>query len=139
MKEEKKYKTGFTVGVFDLFHVGHWNLLERCKSMCEHLIVAVCQDDYVTQIKHKQPVYNEKDRMRILAALKVVDEVIPVSIEETEAKMLLLKNYHFDVLFSGDDWKDSERYKKTEEQFSKLVSFIFTTVFLTHREFQQLR
>ena len=124
MKEEKKYKTGITVGVFDLFHVGHLNLLERCKSMCEHLIVAVCQDDYVTQIKHKQPVYNEKDRMRILAALKVVDEVIPVSIEETEDKMLLLKNHHFDVLFSGDDWKDSERYKKTEEQFSRMGASI---------------
>lgn len=120
MKEEKKYKIGITVGVFDLFHVGHLNLLERCKSMCEHLIVAVCQDDYVTQIKHKQPVYTEKDRMRILAALKVVDEVVPVSIEETEDKMLLLKNHQFDVLFSGDDWKGSERYKKTEEQFSKL-------------------
>ena len=116
----KKYKIGMTVGVFDLFHVGHLNLLERCKSMCEHLIVAVCQDDYVTQIKHKQPVYNANDRMRILGALKVVDEVIPVSIQETEDKMLLLKNHPFDVLFSGDDWKGSERYRKTEEQFTEL-------------------
>lgn len=124
MSRRKKYNTGITVGVFDLFHVGHLNLLERCKSMCEHLIVAVCQDDYVMQIKHKQPVYSDKDRMRILAALKVVDEVVPVSIEETEDKMLLLKNHHFDVLFSGDDWKGSERYKKTEEQFSKLGASI---------------
>ena len=54
---------GITVGVFDLFHVGHLNLLERCKTMCDHLIVAV----------------------------KCVDEVIPVSIEETEDKMLLIK------------------------------------------------
>lgn len=124
MSRRKKYNTGITVGVFDLFHVGHLNLLERCKSMCEHLIVAVCQDDYVMQIKHKQPVYSDKDRMRILAALKVVDEVVPVSIEETEDKMLLLKNHNFDVLFSGDDWKGSERYKKTEEQFSKLGASI---------------
>lgn len=49
----KKYKVGFTTGVFDLFHVGHLNLLERCKSMCDYLIVAVCGDDYVTQIKKK--------------------------------------------------------------------------------------
>lgn len=114
-----KYKVGITVGVFDLFHVGHLNLLERCKAMCDHLIVAVCQDDYVTQIKKKTPVYPAADRMRILAALKCVDEVIPVSIEETEDKMLLIKNHPFDVLFSGDDWKGTPRYLKTEEQFAE--------------------
>ena len=92
--------------------------------MCEHLVVAVCQDDYVTEVKHKVPVYSEGDRMRILAALKCVDEVVPVSIEETEDKLLLLKNHPFDVLFSGDDWKGTERYKKTEEQFSHLDSCI---------------
>lgn len=114
-----KYKVGITVGVFDLFHVGHLNLLERCKAMCDKLIVAVCQDDYVTQIKKKTPVYPAADRMRILAALKCVNEVIPVSIEETENKMLLIKNHPFDVLFSGDDWKGTPRYLKTEEQFAK--------------------
>ena len=114
-----KYKVGITVGVFDLFHVGHLNLLERCKVLCDRLIVAVCQDDYVVQIKHKTPVYPAAERMRILAALKCVDEVIPVSIEETEDKMLLIKNHPFDVLFSGDDWKGTPRYLKTEEQFAK--------------------
>ena len=58
--------------------------------------------------------------MKILSALKCVDEVIPVTIEETEDKLLLIKNHPFDVLFSGDDWKGTERYKKTEEQFAKL-------------------
>ena len=114
-----KYKVGITVGVFDLFHVGHLNLLERCKAMCDKLIVAVCQDDYVTQIKKKTPVYSAADRMRILASLKCVDEVIPVSIEETEDKMLLIKNHPFDVLFSGDDWKGTERYLRTEKQFAE--------------------
>jgi len=115
----KKYKIGITVGVFDLFHVGHLNLLERCKAMCDYLIVAVCGDDYVTQIKHKTPVYTEEQRRRILAALKCVDEVIPVSIEETEDKMLLIKKHPFNVLFSGDDWKGTERYIKTEKQFAE--------------------
>lgn len=115
-----KYKVGITVGVFDVFHVGHLNLLERCKAMCDHLIVAVCGDDYVRDVKHKVPVYPEADRRRILAALSCVDEVIPVSIEETEDKMLLLKNHPFDVLFSGDDWKGTPRYLKTEEQFATL-------------------
>ena len=120
MKTDKKYKVGITVGVFDLFHVGHLNLLERCKAMCDKLVVAVCGDDYVANVKHKDPVYPEDQRRRILASLKCVDEVIPVTIEETEDKMLLLKNHPFDVLFSGDDWKGSERYLKTEKQFAEL-------------------
>lgn len=116
----KKYKVGFTTGVFDLFHVGHLNLLERCKEQCDYLIVAVCGDDYVTQIKHKQPVYPEADRIRIIGALKCVDEVSTITIEEVDDKMLALERFKFDVLFSGDDWKGSERYNKTEQQFAEL-------------------
>lgn len=116
---DKKYKVGITVGVFDLFHVGHLNLLERCKAMCDKLIVAVCDDDYVSRVKQKSPVYPQAERCRILAALKCVDEVVLVTIEETEDKLLLLEHHPFDVLFSGDDWKGSERYRRTEEQFAK--------------------
>lgn len=120
----KKYKIGYTCGVFDMFHVGHLNLLEKCKSMCDYLIVGVCNDDYVRDIKHKEPVYSEQDRVRILEALKVVDRAELVTIEETNDKILAIEKFHFDVLFSGDDWKGSERYQKTEEQFKKYGAFI---------------
>lgn len=116
----KQYKIGFTTGVFDLFHIGHLNLLERCKSMCDYLIVAVCGDDYVTQIKKKTPVFSETERLRIIGALKCVDEVSTITLEEIDDKMLALERFNFDVLFSGDDWKGSERYNKTEKQFAKL-------------------
>lgn len=115
-----KYKVGFTTGVFDLFHVGHLNLLERCKYLCDYLIVAVCGDDYVTQIKHKTPVIEEKDRIRIISALKCVDEVSKITIEEIDDKVLAWQKFKFDVLFSGDDWKGTERYIKTEEAFKDL-------------------
>ena len=91
------------------------NLLEKCKAMCSHLIVAVCDDDYVRNVKHKEPVYPLEDRVRILAALKCVDEVVVINPEETEDKMLCQSKYKFDVLFSGDDWKGTERYNKTEQ------------------------
>lgn len=115
----KKYHIGYTCGVFDVFHVGHLNLLERCKDMCDILIVGVCDDRYVREIKNKEPVYEEEQRMRILNALKVVDEAVLVDINTTNDKMLALEKFHFDVLFSGDDWKGSERYKRTEEQFAE--------------------
>lgn len=117
---KKKYKLGYTCGVFDLFHVGHLNLLERCKEQCEILVVGLCGDDYVRNIKHKEPVIQEKDRERILKALRCVDDVVLVSIDEIDDKMLALKRVGFDVLFSGDDWKGSERYTNTEKQFAQL-------------------
>lgn len=116
----KKYKIGYTCGVFDLFHVGHLNLLERCKAMCEKLVVGVCDDNYVRDIKHKEPAIVDTDRVRILKALKVVDDAILVTIEETDDKLKVLPRVHFDVLFSGDDWKGSERYIQTEKQFKGL-------------------
>lgn len=115
----KKYKIGYTCGVFDLLHVGHLNLLERCKEMCDYLIVGVCDDKYVTEVKNKVPVFTEDQRVRLLNALKVVDRAELVTIEETEDKMLAMAKFHFDVLFSGDDWKGTERYLLTEKQFAQ--------------------
>ena len=109
----KKYHIGYTCGVYDLFHVGHLNLFERCKEMCDILIVGVCNDEYVRKIKNKEPVINENDRLRIVKYIKSVDEAY------FNDKNLALEKFKFDVLFSGDDWKGTERYEKTEEEFKK--------------------
>ena len=116
----KKYKVGFTCGVFDLFHVGHLNLLTNCKKQCDKLIVGLCDDEYVVKVKKNQPVFPQEDRFRILEALKIVDEVHYVSIEEVNDKQLAQKIFGFDVLFSGDDWKGSDRYANTEKEFEKI-------------------
>ena len=116
----KKYKVGFTCGVFDLFHVGHLNLLINCKKQCDKLIVGLCDDEYVVKVKKNQPVFPQEDRFRILEALKIVDEVHYVTIEEVNDKQLAQKIFGFDVLFSGDDWKGSDRYAKTEKKKKKI-------------------
>lgn len=116
----RKEIIGFTAGVFDCLHVGHLNFLERSKRECDHLIVGLCGDDYVKEIKKTEPIFNEQDRKRILEALSCVDEVVQISIEETEDKVMAWQKYKFDILFSGDDWKGSERYLKTEKEFAKL-------------------
>ena len=116
----KKYKVGFTCGVFDLFHVGHLNLLTNCKKQCDKLIVGLCDDEYVVKVKKNQPVFPQEDRFRILEALKIVDEVHYVTIEEVYDKQLAQKIFGFDVLFSGDDWKGSDRYANTEKEFEKI-------------------
>lgn len=120
MENEKKYKIGYTCGVFDLFHVGHLNLLENCKKQCEKLIVGVCTDEYVIKIKNKTPIFSQEERCRIIEALDVVDSAVIVDIEEVNDKQLAQKLFKFDVLFSGDDWKGTERYVETEKQFEKI-------------------
>lgn len=110
-------KIGYTCGVFDLFHVGHLNLLEKCKKECDYLIVGVCSDEYVRVYKQKESVINEKDRARILNALKCVDKAEIVSIDETLDKILAWKRFQFNVLFSGSDWKGTARFLETEKQF----------------------
>ena len=112
-----RYRIGITMGVFDLFHIGHLNLLNNCKTMCEHLIVGVCDDEYVRVYKQKEPVFPEHDRLKIIESLRCVDEAYLVPCEQVENKLIAWEKYHFDVLFSGEDWKGSERFKKTEEQF----------------------
>lgn len=112
-------KIGYTCGVFDLFHVGHLNLLENCKKECDYLIVGVCSDEYVRVCKQKEAVINEKDRTRIINALKCVDRAEVVSVEETLDKILAWKRFQFNVLFSGSDWKGSARFLETEKQFKE--------------------
>ena len=125
-------KIGYTCGVYDLFHIGHLNLFERCKEQCDYLIVGVCTDDYVRTYKHKEPVINEVDRTRIVNALKCVDKAVIVSNEEVFDKLLAWKKYKFDVLFSGDDWKGTERFLTTEKAFKdngielEIVFFSYT-------------
>ena len=112
-------KIGYTCGVFDLFHVGHLNLLEKAKKECDYLVVGVCSDQYVREIKNKEPVINEIDRTRILNALKCVDKAEIVSIEETFDKLLAYNRFKFNVLFSGSDWKGTPRFLETEKQFKE--------------------
>lgn len=135
----KKYKVGYTTGVFDLFHVGHLNILERCKEQCDFLIVAVCTDEYAHE-SGKNPIISYPDRARIIAALRCVDKVVPMSFTD---KLEAWKLHKFDVLFSGDDWKGTERYIKTEQQLKEvgvdIVYFPYTKSVSTSMIKEQLK
>lgn len=98
----KPYHIGYVPGVYDLFHVGHLNLLERCKSRCDYLIVGVLTDELVEYYKGRAPVINYEDRARIIAALSLVDEVVPVDFSNTD-KLDAWRQLHYDCHFSGDD------------------------------------
>lgn len=123
MVNEKKFKVGYTTGTFDLFHVGHLNLLEKAKENCEILIVGVSTDELVKDYKGELPVIPFEDRIRIVGALKCVDKVIA---QKTLNKLDVLPDIQYDVLFHGDDWKNTKMYNEIEEKLrEQKVSCIY--------------
>lgn len=124
----KMYKIGYTTGVFDMFHVGHLNILRQAKEQCEYLIVGVSTDEVVESYKHHRPVIPYEQRKAIVEAIKYVDEVVP---QTTMDKTVFLKQHHFDVMFHGDEWKGSDLFNRYEEEFAKYDSKI---VYLSHTD-----
>lgn len=117
----KKYKIGYTTGVFDMFHIGHLNILRKAKKQCEYLIVGVSTDELVKKSKNKIPVIPFEERKTIVEAIKYVDCVVA---QENKDKMQAFHKYKFDVMFVGDDWKGSELFTKVEEELKKYGSDI---------------
>jgi glycerol-3-phosphate cytidylyltransferase len=114
---------GFTSGVFDLFHVGHLNLLRKARSKCDKLIVAVCTDDLCFQLKGKYPIIPFENRIEILKNLKCVDEVVS---EVVDDKLFMREIIKFDVFFKGDDWKGTPKWNKLVKDFRKVgVKVVF--------------
>ena len=116
MDDNKKYRIGYTTGTFDLFHVGHLNLLEKAKKHCEILLVGVSTDELVKQYKGEYPIIPFEDRIRIVEALRCVDKVIP---QRTLNKVDVLSEVRYDVLFHGDDWKNTSTYNEIEKQLKE--------------------
>lgn len=124
----KKYKIGYTTGVFDMFHIGHLNILRRAKEQCDYLIVGVSTDELVEEYKKKIPIIPFAERIDIVSELKCVDKVVPqTSMNKMEAWELL----HFDAIFHGADWKGSDMYNKMQEEFDAIGVDL---VFLPHTE-----
>ena len=114
---EKKYKIGYTDGVYDLFHIGHLNMIQTAKEHCEYLIVGVHGDDVVEGYKNHKPIINENDRKRIIESVKGVDRA---EINRFRDKLKLWELYHFDVIFIGDDWKGTERWNNFEKVLAEI-------------------
>ena len=108
-------KIGILPGVFDMFHIGHLNIIKSAKNSCDYLIVAVNTDEFVKIYKNKTTIIPYEQRAEIIRSLKYVDEVVP---RNGEAEIDLIKNYNANIIFSGDDWKGSDRYKKLIEDLN---------------------
>lgn len=114
----KNKVVGYTTGVFDLFHVGHLNLLRNAKAMCDTLIVGCSTDDVVIKMKSKTPVIPFQERVDILAAIKYTDMVVSQDIDDYQNKYLAWERYKFDILFVGSDWQGSDKWNELEKKLA---------------------
>jgi glycerol-3-phosphate cytidylyltransferase len=125
----KPYKIGYIAGVFDLFHVGHLNLLKAAKEKCDYLIVGILTDELVVHFKKNLPFIPGDERLEIVESIKFVDKAVHVTSENID-KIKAWHLYKFDCLFSGDDWKGHESWiedtKKLNELGSNIEFFPYT-------------
>ena len=123
-----KLVIGYTTGVYDMFHIGHINILKRAKEQCDYLIVGVSTDELVQKEKNKTPIISYSERAAIVSAIRYVDKVVP---QNNKNKLEAWKKYKFNKMFVGSDWKGTLQWKEFERQFEP---FGVEIVYLPHTD-----
>lgn len=126
--EKKIYKKGYTTGVFDMFHIGHLNILQRAKEQCEELVVGVTTDALCYARKKKYPIIPQENRVAIVEAIRVVDRVV---LQENMDKVSAVRELGCDVIFVGSDWQGTDAWNRYEKD---LAEFGCDVVYLTHTD-----
>ena len=119
---------GYTTGVYDMFHIGHLNILRRAKEQCDYLIVGVTTDELCYKRKQKDPIIKEQERMAIVEAIRYVDKVVPQADME---KIRPVKELGANVVFVGSDWKGTEAWNQYEKDFAEVGCKV---VYLDHTD-----
>jgi glycerol-3-phosphate cytidylyltransferase len=111
MDERGQPLIGYVPGAWDMFHIGHLNILKRAREQCDHLIAGVVTDEVLYQAKGKHPIVPLDERMDIVRSLDLVDDVV---VDWSSDKMDAWRRIRFDVIFKGDDWKNSPKGQRLE-------------------------
>ncbi len=112
-----KQVIGYTAGAFDMFHIGHLNVLKNARAQCDHLVVGVNSDKLIKTYKNKHVIIPIKERLEIVKAIEFVDQVLTV---DSLDKIAIWNKIHFNKIFIGSDWRGSERWIETEKKLSRL-------------------
>ncbi len=110
-------RVGYAPGVYDLFHIGHLNILKHAKANCDYLIAGVVSDEMALHAKGKAPVVPLAERLEIVRNIKFVDEAVA---EVVPDKLDTWKSVGFDIIFKGDDWRGTAKGRKLEEDFANV-------------------
>ena len=135
----KPYGIGLLMGVFDLFHIGHLNLIRRAKAQCRYLRVGVLADDLVYSFKQIRPTIPQEARMEILRALRDVDEVVLIETQNDVSRLNEWRKRPFDCFFSGDDYADNPYWAWEREELRKLGADIVFFPYTKERSSSMIR
>lgn len=119
---------GYTTGVYDMFHIGHLNILKKAKAQCDYLIVGVTTDELCFSRKNKYPIINQDERLEIIDSIKYVDKAV---FQTDMDKLKAVKKYNVNKVFVGSDWKGTPSWNEYEKEFAKLGC---TVVYLDHTD-----
>lgn len=127
---------GYAPGAYDLFHVGHLNVLRHARSMCDHLIAGVVSDELCAQVKGVRPVVSLAERMEIVSHIDVVDDV---HAETLLSKLDTWQQLRFDRIFKGDDWRGTPKGERLERDFAGVGVEVVYFPYTVHTSSTRLR
>lgn len=127
---------GYAPGAFDMFHIGHLRILERARAECDHLVAGVVTDDVVERAKGKTPIVPFAERLAIVASIRHVDEAVADPFTD---KFQAWHELGFDVLFKGDDWRNTPRGRDLESRLAEVGSTIVYFPYTPHTSSSRLR
>ena len=122
---------GYTSGVYDMFHIGHLNVIKNARSQCDYLIVGVSTDEVVKLNKSKTPIIPFEERLAIVEAIKYVNQAVPQTRYDVQGKIETVLRYHIDVMFVGSDWQGTEKWNVIETELAKIGCKV---VYLPHTD-----
>lgn len=129
-------RIGYAAGAYDLFHIGHLNILKHAKSQCDWLLAGVVSDDLCEATKGQRPVVPLPERLAIVQAVKYVDEAVE---EVLQDKLATWEQLRFDIFFKGDDWRGTARGRDLEDRFAKVGVEVVYFPYTAHTSSTQLR
>ena len=129
-------RIGYAPGVYDMFHVGHLNILRNSRMACDYLIAGVVSDDLSRRAKGKSPVIPLSERLEIVRSIRYVDEAVA---EDVPTKLEMWERLHFDVIIKGDDWRGTDKGNRLEREFAKVGVEVFYLPYTVHTSSTMLR
>lgn len=136
MTAGRPYRVGYAPGAYDLFHIGHLNILRHARSQCDYLVAGVVSDEMAERAKGRRPVIPLVERLEIVRSVKYVDAAF---VETVPDKVETWKQVRFDVLFKGDDWRGTPKGEKLERDFAEVGVEIVYFPYTVHTSSTQLR